>query len=190
LAPSGRTAFEELFRTHEARIHASIRRKLGRTLRRRIESGDVLNIVFMAALRLVGEGKADGNMSGKAFLVWISRVVDYQLLYLVRREVKTWQRSLLKEVRLGSDGDGAGWPAKAKTPSEELSELERVQRLEGAMKRLTPREREAVELVYFQRLKVADAAARMGKTANATSVLLRRAIVKLGGILKLRSAEP
>jgi len=184
LGPEGRTALEELFREHESRILASIRRKLGRTLRRRIESGDVLQNVFLAASHLVARGKADEQMTGKAFLAWMSKIVDHQILYLVRREVKAWRRSLLKEVRFEEDCEGACWQSKAKTPSEELNALERVQRLDTAMTRLTVREREVVELVYLQRLRVAEAAARMGKTANATSVLLRRAIVKLGGILK------
>jgi RNA polymerase sigma factor (sigma-70 family) len=184
LAPTARTALEELFREHHQRIHASIRRKLGRTLRRRIESGDVLQEVFAEALRLVGEGKADAGMDRGAFLAWVSRIVDHRLLYLARRHVKSLRRSVSREVKLEPEADGFPGAGTGKTPSEELSELEEAERLRRACARLAPRERQVVELVYFQRLKVAEAAARMGKTPNATSVLLRKAVVKLGEFLK------
>jgi tetratricopeptide (TPR) repeat protein len=46
------------------------------------------------------------------------------------------------------------------------------------------REREVIDLVHFQGLRVAEAAGRMGKTALATAVLLCNARKRLRGLLK------
>jgi RNA polymerase sigma-70 factor (ECF subfamily) len=181
--PPPPTGFQELFRLHEGRLLAFIRRRLGRVLRRRLESVDVLQDVFLEALKLVDEGKADRQMDGRQFLVWASRIAENRIRYLARHHLTTQRRTVRREIPLDLQTGSLGPGARSRTPSEELSALEETQRIEAAVQRLPPREREVVILVHFERLKVSEAARKMKKTANSTSVLLHKAHERLAKLL-------
>jgi RNA polymerase sigma factor (sigma-70 family) len=186
--PSLRAAFERLVARHAADVDRLIRRKLGRTLRRRLDSQDLRQEVLLDALRLFEAGGVDPEIDKRGFLRWLAAIVDNKVKALARFHVQAQRRSVRREVPLeaGLSGNGRKAPPAAggKTASSVLMNAERRERLDRALARLSPRERQVVDLVHLQGLRVGEAAAALGKTPNATSVLLYHALAKLGEILK------
>lgn len=71
-----RDALDKLFARYEDRVRAIVRMRLGRVLRQRIESGDILQNTFMAAL----EGLERFEVRNEAsFIAWLSRIAEYQI---------------------------------------------------------------------------------------------------------------
>jgi len=100
------------------------------------------------------------------------------------------RRSVRREQRLTSSAHGRLRAPGSPTPSEILSRREQGDRIRRALLRLSPTEREVVELVHLKRWRVSEAAARLGKTTNSTSVLLSRALKKLRSILEEDPSAP
>ena len=69
--------------------------------------------------------------------------------------------------------------ARAASPSKELRRDERFERLKAALSRLKPDYRKVIFLARVRELPMRDVASRMGRSLNATSVLLYRALMKL-----------
>ncbi len=175
--------FSKLSKEHSERAKKFITFKLSAALRRRVDSDDVLQEVFLEASRLFLSRQDIASMDGDKFFPWLSKIIEHKIQNLTRFHVSAEKRSIAREVPFeGSFTEHAG--REEETPGSGLFQSERLERIRKAMSKLSPREREVVDLVHLQRLKVAVAARRLGKTSNATSVLLHHALVKLGKILK------
>ena len=179
-----RLQFERLCREHEEAARRLIRRKLGASLRRRVDSQDVLNESLLEAWRLYANARKRPVPGGKGFMRWLGKIIDHRVKSLVRFHLKARKRTVLRESRLDS-GDGADRHRGAgRTASSILVEAEEHAELRRALLKLSPKQKLVIQLVHFEKLGVSDAAARLNKTANATSVLLYDALQKLGTILR------
>jgi len=167
------------------RVHRYVQLRIGAALRRRVDSEDVLQEVLLEASRLFQEGQAGDFPDGDSFFSWLARIVDNKIRTLARHHVAAERRTIHREVRLESNE--ASQPVRSgESPSAELQKQEGWASLRTAIELLPPREKEVIELVHLQKLRVTEAAERMGKTPNATSVLLHHALKRLRGILKRR----
>ena len=175
--------FAELSGQWREQIHRYVQLRLGASLRRRLESEDVLQEVLLEASKLVQEGQAGDFPDGGSFFAWLSRIADNKIWALARHH-KAECRALEREVRLESSESNQPYQSRAESPSAELQRREGWDSLKTAIELLPPREREVIELVHLQKLRVMEAAQRMGKTANATSVLLHHALKRLREVLK------
>ena len=176
--------FEELWAVNRKAALARVRKLLGDGLRRRVESADILqDVLLIASRKFVAEKKGVGMTPGD-FLRWINRISENAVRGLARYHVAARRRSVRREQRLTSSAHGRLRAPKTPTPSEILSKQEQGDRIRRALLRLSPTEREVVELVHLKRWRVSEAAARLGKTANSTSVLLSQALKKLRTILE------
>ena len=179
LAPAGQNSA----RLYENRARAYVRRRLGLRLRRRVASDDVLQDVLLAAEREFQEKPKRSNMTGLEFFRWLTVLIDNRIKNLARHHIHSKRRTALREVALDSSA-AVSVDAGGRTPSSIFLEKERAGLIEAALPRLTRREREVIELIYFQQLSVSEAASRMGKTHGATAVLHSAALKKLREVVK------
>ena len=176
----GRRRFEELSKKCSERAIRYIRVKLWAMLRRRVESEDVLQEVLLEASRLVPETEW-ASMGEADFYPLLTGMIDNKIRALVRFHLAQ-RRAVHREVPLSPEEGDA--PGGGKTPSAELMARELSEDLERAIGELPARQQEVIRLVHLEKLRVAEAADLMGKTPNATSVLLYHALKRLGTILR------
>jgi RNA polymerase sigma-70 factor (ECF subfamily) len=147
-----RDAFRALFERHRDRLRAAVERRLGGYLRRKIEVEDVVQETFLKAFESLETFEARGEDS---FHAWLRGIAENLLLWWARRHQRR------EQLRLDGDVAGAGT-----SPSHALRREERFERLRDALSRV-------------EGLKLAEIAARLGRTPAAVKPLLWRALRKL-----------
>lgn len=158
---------------------AYVRLRLGRELRSRLESRDILQAAMVKSLEHLHELKAENTGS---LMGWLARIADNE----IRDRADYYQRQrrdAARDVPLDEDV-----PVAAITRSA-LSRVildERAQRLERAMDELSPPHREVILLRKFEELSFSEIARRLGKSEDACRMLLARAMTAL----TLTLAEP
>jgi RNA polymerase sigma factor (sigma-70 family) len=163
-------------------VRRIVRRHLGFRLRLRMDSDDMLQEALAEATRLVGEGCAPLAGSADDFLNWLEAVIGNKARNLARFH-DAQCRTPRREERLETE-QGARLCTAAKTPSGVAITAEVTARVRTAIESLPPRQREVVTLVHLEKRSVPEVARSMGKTENATSVLLSLALRKLRAILQ------
>ena len=178
-------AMGELVQRHSDRLLESIRAELGSHLRRRLESQDVIQQVYLDALKSIDRFAGEGRES---FFAWLKRIAVNRIIDIDRQAFQTARRAPEQRAAdLGRDesmarllGELSG---SVTTPSMAVQREDRARLLEDALARLGEAQREAIELRYLQHLSVAEAAARMGRTEKAVRGLTVRALIQLRELL-------
>jgi RNA polymerase sigma-70 factor (ECF subfamily) len=159
-----------------------VRLRIGKELRSKLESMDLVQEVFIHAL----EGLGDFTYENEGdFIRWLSKIAENAFrdnldkLHADRRDIR-------KEVRLGGCGPTTGGrfagtpgPIDATTPSAIMSKREDLARLEEAIDKLRPEYREVILLAKIEELSYSQIGERLGKSAGAVKMLVSRAIVAL-----------
>jgi RNA polymerase sigma-70 factor (ECF subfamily) len=156
---------------------------MGKELRSRMESMDLVQDAFISALRSLGNFsyKNEGD-----FLRWLSQIAENRLRDHVEK-LHTDKRDIRKEIPLNNHRDGqdsfvrAPGPVVATTPSMILSKQEELDKLEKAIDKLKPEYREVIVLTKIEGLSHKEVAERLGKNPHAVCVLLSRALTALAG---------
>ncbi len=182
--------FDELSRFHMDRARAYVRRRLGRLLRKRLSSDDVLQEAFLEAAEAFERRKVPPGADGDGFFPWLKKVIENRIRKLARFHVKAERRTLTREVPLQAEEAPDHAAAAGATPSGLLMALERADLVEKALSCLSPKQRELIRLVYFDRLSLGEAAERLGKTPGSTAVLHCRALRRLGRGLREEEIDP
>jgi len=178
-------ALAELLRLHTDRLLESVRAELGERVRQRLESQDVMQQVYLDALRNID---AFREMGEDSFFRWLRRIAVNRICDVDRRAFKTLKRG--GEVRAGDLGrdesmlrlfDMLG--ASATSPSMAANAAERVRRLRAALEQLSEDHREVIQLRYINQLNVAETAAKMDRSERAVRSLCVRALIRLRELL-------
>ena len=178
-------ALGELMRRYSDRLLASVRAELGDRLRQRLESMDVMQQVYLDALRSIEQVAVQG---GEGFFSWLRAIAVNRIVDFDRRAFQTTKRG--GEVRaadLGNDESMArllgDLSSSVTSPSMAVDFQDRVRRLEEALSRLNEPQREAIRLRYLHRMSVAETASKLGRSERAVRSLCVRALIKLREIL-------
>jgi RNA polymerase sigma-70 factor, ECF subfamily len=179
-------ALNDLYARYGERLHTVVRLRLGIRLRSKLESCDVVQDALMKALPRVQN--ADFATSG-AFFHWLTAIVENHIRDLAdhyaadkrdaaRERPLEFQRSGTESVAGPIEGlVTSGTPSMAAMRGEDLS------RLEAAVDALPDEQREALLLVRYEGLSLAEAGAKMNRTPDAVRMLVARAVVRLGKAL-------
>ncbi len=159
-----REAFDELAARFRGRLEAWVQTRLGPRLKAKVCSDDVLQETFLWAFRGIAKLRWRGEASFDHWLVSIAKHVIFKEAYRQGRPM----------LEIGRD-IAAGGPS----PSKAIRRGERFDRLEKALGDLSPEHRRVIELARLEGLPVQEIAIRMGRSPNATSQLLVRALRKL-----------
>lgn len=178
-----REACEALMSAHLPALRGFVRLRLGRALRSKEESLDLVQSICGDALKELGAFEHRGAGS---FRRWLLQRAENKL----RARGRFWareRRALQSEVPL-DDADVAGLRELAHTftPFDAATGREELLRLESAFAELSESDRTVILLARVAGLDHATVAAEMERTVVATRTLLSRALARLAGKLEPR----
>lgn len=182
-------AAAELYARYADKIRAFIRSRLQARLRPRVGSADVHQDAFSAAFDSLARFEYRGPGS---FLHWVKKITKMRILALEREHLAAAKRDARKEVPLATSttGQEPPWQADAASPSSLYGRGERADMIAKLMDRLPPDYAEMLRLVFWEKLKVKDAAARMGRSSGAGEKLLARALAKCQALTQDQDLRP
>ena len=176
------SALDQLCRVYAERVRWMVRLRMGKELRRNLDSMDVVQDVLINALG----GITDFTYENEGdFVRWLSRIAENALRDNWKR-FHAEKRDIRKEVRLNDRGPttggrsgGAPGPIDATTPSVIMSRKEDLARLEQAIDELKPEYREVIVLTRIEGLSYQDVGNRLSKNSEAVRKLVFRAMSAL-----------
>ncbi|MFC1794481.1 sigma-70 family RNA polymerase sigma factor [Planctomycetota bacterium] len=183
LAKTGNSdALNQLCRVYGERIRRIVRLRIGRELRVKLDSMDLVQDALLNALRGLGDFTYENEGD---FLRWLSRIAQNTLGHHVEM-LHAEKRDIRREVRFdecrsttGSGLAGAPWPVKFTTPSVIMAKKEELDKLERAIDELKPEHKEVLVLAKIEGLSYKEIGQRLDKSADAVGMLLSRAMVAL-----------
>ena len=181
------TALNRLYRAYAERVRWMVRFRMGRQLRSKLESMDLVQEVLIHALG----GLADFTYKDEGdFVRWLSKIAENELHGSLRR-LRAEKRNIRREVRLdhserttGGGSFGNLSPIESTTPSVIMSRKEDLGRLEKAVDQLKPRYREAIILTKIEGLSYEEIGRRLDMSADAVRMLATRAMVALAAAFR------
>lgn len=175
-------ALHELFEHHRALLCGRIRRWLSPALRRKVSHGDILQEAYLVALERVArfEERSAGDFGG-----WLAQIVEFKTREVVRKYVGTAKRGAVAEVSRGGRTDTANFVGRTPSPSQMAIAAETREAARRALQRLPDDYRTVLRLLQEEHLDMDQAAARMGRSREATKKLYGRALSRFAELLHL-----
>lgn len=168
-----------LLEQHLAALEAYVRVRIGRALRAREESRDLVQSVCREVLSDL-DRKKSGAPAG--FREWLLHAAENK----IRDRIRHWRREkrdVAREVDLDATREGdlrsSLELALLSTPSRQAASREELERLAAAFRRLPPDYRAAIVHARIEGLDHDEIARRLGRTPSATRTLLSRALARL-----------
>ncbi len=183
----GESALNQLCKVYGPRVLWIIRLRMGRELRSKLESMDLVQDVLMSALKDLGNFtyKTEGD-----FLRWLSRIAENRLRNQLQR-LHANKRDIRKEIQLNGyrptveDSFVAALDAiDTTTPSAIMSKREDLDKLTKAIDVLKPEYRQVIVLTKIEGLSYKEIGDRLGKSSEAVRKLVSRALEELIGIFE------
>jgi RNA polymerase sigma-70 factor (ECF subfamily) len=183
LAKEGdRAALEKLSQTYSERVQRIVRMRMGKELRSKLQSMDIVQDALICAIR--GLDRFTYTNEGD-FTRWLSRITENQLRDNLDK-LHADKRDMRREKPLNSNkGDGQQShmqpiePIYTVTPSVVIEKKEQLDRLELAMDTLKQEYKDVIVLTKIEGLSYKEAADRLGKSPDAVRMLLCRAMAAL-----------
>lgn len=163
-------ALDALIDHAEPRVRAQVRRRLGRQLRERLESGDVAQEVLLETAR---SAERLPNGDGRSFWRWLARVVEN----CIRHAARTERRKPLVPARaaLARDLYVEDAPSRPAAAGGSDAEAQLLRAIDG----LSDDHRQVIRLRHFEGLPFPEIGRRMGRSERAVWMLHKRAQVEL-----------
>ena len=183
LAKDGdKSALNQLYRVYAERVRWIVRFRMGKDLRSKLESMDLVQDTLIHAL----SGLDDFTYKNEGdFIRWLSKIAENELRGNLKK-LHADKRDIRKEVRLDNYGPTTAGrfvrtpgPIEATTPSVIMSRKEDLDKLEKAIDELKPEYREAIVLTKIDGLSYKEIAGRLGKSSEAVRKLVSRAMAEL-----------
>ncbi len=179
-------ALDELMRTHLASLRAFVRARTSADLRRREADSDLVQTVCREALRSLGDYKWQGEGS---FRLWLFSLT----LNKLRNKHDYHYAQKRDRHREVSGPQGYERLATAyrtvSTPSENAIARELVDKVEAALDRLEPAQRDVIVLSRIVGLSHKEIGEQLGKSEGAARTALNRALAKLASAMQAVERE-
>jgi RNA polymerase sigma-70 factor, ECF subfamily len=177
-APPDDGALDRLYTRYAPRLLSYIRLKIGRSLREKLESRDILQATLLKSYAHLG---AFRGSDGRALMAWLARIADREIADRADFHGRQ-RRAAAAETPLDDHPEVA---ARVRSALSQVIVEERTAQLEAAIASLSDAHREVILLRKFEDLSFAEIAARLGKSEDACRMLFARAMTAL----TLRVAE-
>lgn len=165
-------ALNLLYERCAGRLLAYIRLRMGRELRAKMESRDILQATLMKSVTHLHELKGEHTQS---LMAWLARIAENE----IRDRADYHQRGRRDAGREVGLDDEAPVAAAGRSPLTQVILDERAKRLEAALETLTPAHREIILLRKFEELTFPEIARRLGKSEDACRMSFARAMTAL-----------
>jgi RNA polymerase sigma-70 factor (ECF subfamily) len=147
-----------------------IRLRLGRTLRREMESRDILQSVLCKSFQRIGQVDDPAAVIG-----WMARIAENE----IRDQADYHQRQKRDAALRAPLEDAAAVPAPVRQALSQVILTEQARALEAALDALPEAQRELIVLRKYEELTFPEIARRLGKTEDACRVAFSRAMAAL-----------
>jgi RNA polymerase sigma-70 factor (ECF subfamily) len=165
-------ALNLLYERSAGRLLGYIRARLGRELRARLESRDILQAALLKSVKQLG---AFRGQDPRAFQAWLARIAEHEIRDRADHQHRL-RRDAAREVALDEE---APVPAITRSALSRILLDERARRLEAALDTLTPEHRQVILMRKFEELSFAEIGARLERSEDAARMLFARAMTAL-----------
>jgi len=176
------SAMRRLCEVYVDRVLRIVRLRMGQELRSKLESMDLVQDAFIAALRGLDEFTYQNEGD---FLRWLAKIAENRIRDNLDK-LNAEKRDIRREIPLNTTGQTSKdsfvatfGPADLTTPSVIVSRREDMNRLEKAMDKLRPEYKEVIILAKMEGLSGQELVEKLGKEPGATRALLSRALAAL-----------
>jgi RNA polymerase sigma-70 factor (ECF subfamily) len=181
-------SWRKLLRRHHDRLRRMVELRLDSRLQGRIDASDVLQDAYLDASERLPDYLQQTEVP---FFLWLRSLVGTRLSKIHRHHLGTRMRDARREVSIyrGSLPEASSVALASKLlgrecrPSEAAVRVELQMRVQDALERMHPLDREALSLRHFERLSGAEAARVMGISEAAASKRYLRALARLKEIM-------
>jgi RNA polymerase sigma-70 factor (ECF subfamily) len=181
-------ALTEIFARHRDRLRRMVELRLDRRLQARLDASDVIQDAYLEITRRLGEYLREPKLP---LFLWLRLVVGEQIIDLHRRHLGAQMRDPDLEVSLYRGALPAASSAalavqllgKHTSPTEAAVRAERLLRIQEALNRLDPVDREVLSLRHFEHLNRAESAQVLGIEEEAAAKRYIRALKRLKVVL-------
>ncbi len=157
-----REAFDTLVARSRKELESLVASRLGGRLRGKLERDDLLQETVARALESIGRFEWQGEGSFRRWLFGIAENVT---------------REAARKLRRGPDLEAfPDMPGTDSSPSKHVRRSERFERLQEAIRRLSPDHRRVILLVRIEGLTIREVAERMERSVSSVKNLLLRAM--------------
>jgi len=184
LPPQTPLALADLLERSRPQLVGYIERRLGESLRRKVEPLDVYQETAVAAL----QAWPNTDLGDRDPFGWLCQIAEQRIVDLSRRFAAR-KRAADREVPLNARAIGASkefldlLAASLTSASSAFARDERAARLNAAIAQLPKESQEILRWRYVESLPTKEIAAKVGKSDGAVRVLLTRTLHKLQAIL-------
>jgi RNA polymerase sigma-70 factor (ECF subfamily) len=182
-------ARDQLLGRQRDRLRRMVAARLDARLAARVDPSDVVQDVLAEAARRLPEYLRDRAVP---FYPWLRQLAAQRLIDLHRQHVLARRRSVRREEPGGlplpdesANVLAERLAASATGPSQHLAREEARARARAALDRLSPRDREVLELRHLEQLSVAETAAALGVSQAVVKTRHLRALTRLRDLLNL-----
>jgi RNA polymerase sigma-70 factor, ECF subfamily len=186
-------ARQRLLALHRDRLRRMVAVRMDRRLAARFDPSDVVQDALAEAGQRLDEYLRDRPM---AFYPWLRHFAWERLVDLHRRHIQAQRRSVTREESQDAELPDASAAMLADrlagsgtSPSRRLIRAELRERVQAALARLGPRDREILVLRHLEGLSTAEVAAVLGLTTGAVMTRHTRALVRIRVLLEDASEE-
>jgi RNA polymerase sigma-70 factor (ECF subfamily) len=186
-------ARQGLLALHRDRLRRMVAVRMDRRLAARFDPSDVVQDALAEADQCLDDYLRDRPM---AFYPWLRHFAWERLVDLHRRHIQAQRRSVTREENPDADLPDASAAILADrlagsgtSPSRRLIQAELRDRVQAALTRLGPRDREVLVLRHLEGLSTAEVAAVLGLTPGAVMTRHTRAVVRIRALLEDASEE-
>jgi len=177
-----KSALNQLYGAYVERVRWMVRLRMGKELRRKLDSMDVVQDALLHALGGIEDFTYENEGD---FVRWLAKIAENVLRDNWER-LHAEKRDIRKEVPLGNGGrrnssrlSGVPGPVATTTPSVIMSRKEDLARLEKAVDALKPDYKEVIILTKIEGIGYQEIGDRSGKSSEAIRKLVSRAMTAL-----------
>jgi RNA polymerase sigma-70 factor (ECF subfamily) len=187
-ARGDQAAWGTLLERSRDRLKRMVALRLDRRLQGRVDASDIIQEAHLEATARLREYARNPAMP---WFVWLRFLVGQQLLSVHRRHLGAQARDAGREISIHQGGLPEATSASLAArllgrntrASEALARAERKLRLEEALNRMDPLDREVLALRHFEQLSNAETAAVLGIHESAASKRYLRALKRIKDVL-------
>jgi RNA polymerase sigma-70 factor (ECF subfamily) len=165
-------ALDALYERFGPRLLSFIRLKMGRTLRARLESRDILQATFLKSFQHLDDFEGE---DGRSLLGWLMRIAEREI-----RDRVDFHRRQRRDAQQEEDlGDHRDLAARSRSALSRLILDERARGIDTALESLSDAHRQVILLRTFEELSFPELARVLGKSEDACRMQFARAMTAL-----------